>query len=445
MISRVLIAVQKALIDFFQSRSPDRRAVVNASTNVRQLCGLDGDTKGWRGLAIAINRLPSVIEAGLAINPPDMDGISTIAQLTARLAKTSFVSKKSGTLESIKAPRRLSGVKAGAKSRDDAVYSVWYGTNRKPLDARNPDKGYSKQRDSRTHYGTCKVFIPRSHKIGSVGSPWWERLAKWDDDRLKLLATSRVEDDAFWRSVVEKLSNTGVDKRDVLIFIHGYNVSFSDAALRAAQIGFDLSVQGVMAFFSWPSQGTLRGYSTDEATIEASESAITDFILKFTEAGGSRKVHIIAHSMGNRGVLRAIDRIVTRVQKRKSALFGQIILAAADVDADIFRSLCPGYVKLSQRTTLYVSSRDRAVEASRWIHSFPRAGLLPPIMIAPGIDTINVTNSDLSRLGHGYVASSRDVLQDMHRLIADGSPPGSRFALRPTKTPSGESYWTIGK
>src|ERR1700682_765312 len=444
MISQALSAVQKELIRFFKSRCPDESVAIDVFTDVRRVCGFETDSAGWRGLAGVISQLPTVSAAGLAIGPSDMDGVSTISQLMVKFHKTSFVTKKSGMIEGARTQRNSDsdGRKVENRGeREDAEYVVWYGTNRKPVDELNLQKGYSKHRDSKTHYGTCKVFVPRSHKIGSVGSPWWERITTWTDDRLKLLATSKIDGDMFWRTIGELLSTVDVDKRDVLIFIHGYNVSFSNAALRAAQIGFDLSIKGVMAFFSWPSQGTLRGYPIDEATIDASESAITDFIQRFSSESRSRKVHIIAHSMGNRGVLRAVDRIVARVEKRKRALFGQIILAAADVDADTFRGLCPGYVQVSQRTTLYVSSRDRAVEASRWIHSFPRAGLLPPIMIVPGIDTINVTNSDLSMLGHGYVAESRDVLQDMHKLIAEGSPPDARFGLQESKTESGERFW----
>ncbi len=48
---------------------------------------------------------------------------------------------------------------------------------------------------------------------------------------------------------------------------------------------------------------------------------------------------------------------------------------------------------------------------------------MPPTLVLPGIDTINVTNVDLTMLGHGYVAEARDVLTDMHALITRGAPP----------------------
>jgi esterase/lipase superfamily enzyme len=100
--------------------------------------------------------------------------------------------------------------------------------------------------------------------------------------------------------------------------------------------------------------------------------------------------------MGNRGVLKAVNRIAKRAWRRTGTPFNQIILAAADVDADIFRNLCAAYTRVARRTTLYVSKGDWAVEASRWLHKFNRAGLMPPIMIARRIDTVNITNADLT-------------------------------------------------
>ena len=272
-----------------------------------------------------------------------------------------------------------------------------------------------------------------------------EATVTWTDDRLRLLKISETSDTAFWQHLSLHLAGVRVTDRHAVIFVHGYNVSFENAALRAAQLGFDLSVRGTMAFFSWPSQGHLKGYMADEATIEASESIIGDFMVDFATKSGADAVHIIAHSMGNRGVLRAVNRIADRARQRSGVPFGQIILAAADVDADTFRHLSAAYREVSHRTTLYVSTRDRAVEASHWLHDFPRAGLMPPICVVPGIDTINVANVDMTLLGHGYVGEARDVLQDMYQLITYGSPPEKRFGLREGETDTGERFWIIGQ
>jgi esterase/lipase superfamily enzyme len=331
------------------------------------------------------------------------------------------------------------------KDRDNAEYVVWYGTNRAPISLSDRTQGYSTERDSETHYGTCRVFVPKSHKIGSLGSSLFERLLTMTDDRLKLLSVDTLVESTFWWSLAEKLASVADEDRHAVVFLHGFNVSFEQAALRAAQLGFDLSIQGVMAFFSWPSQGelSLSGYLADEASIEASEFVITKFLEDFVSASQAKAVHVIAHSMGNRGLLRAVRRIADRARERTGKHFDQIILAAADVDVDVFRQLCDAYAQVSRRATLYVSQKDRAVSASRWLYRFPRVGYAPPVFIREGMDTINVTNIDLTLLGHGYISEARDVLQDMHNLIVNNSPPERRFGLRPVSTGAGR-YWLVG-
>lgn len=69
---------------------------------------------------------------------------------------------------------------------------------------------------------------------------------------------------------------------------------------------------------------------------------------------------------------------------------------------------------------------------------------MPPAFVVPGIDTVNVTDVDLTLLGHGYVADARTVLNDMYALITQGTAPERRFGLRPTKNELGEQFWLIG-
>ena len=342
-------------------------------------------------------------------------------------------------LEALLVPTGSPGPKVEAPRGNS--YVVWFGTNRQPLN--DAVTGFSSSRDSKTHFGTCEVAIPQSHKIGSIGSPLWKRLVTLTDDRLKLEKIDAMTEEAYWASVQKALQNVSAEERDAVVFIHGYNVSFEEAALRAAQIGYDLGIAGVMAFYSWPSKGTLDGYPADEASIEASEGFIANFLTRMATESEAARVHIIAHSMGNRGLLRAIDRIATTAAKESKVPFNQIILAAADVDRDTFARLSVAYRSVAQRTTMYVCAKDRAVEASHWLHDYPRAGLVPPVLVVPGIDTINVSNLDLTLLGHGYVAEARDVLQDMHRLIREGSPPERRFGLRRETTPEGATYWMV--
>jgi esterase/lipase superfamily enzyme len=326
------------------------------------------------------------------------------------------------------------------------LYPLWYGTNRKPIDPNDISKGYSGERDNLIHYGSCQVSVPKSHKIGSTGSKWWQRLLTSKDDRLKLDRSSLnlLDEAGFLDSIKKALEEREPDERSALVYIHGFNVSFEAAALRAAQIGFDLQVPGIMAFYSWPSKGNWMCYAADEATIDVSEKYITEFLLNLAQSNDVNKIHVIVHSMGNRGLLRSMQQILQKAQSASSISFGQIFLAAPDVDPDLFQDLSEAYSQLAERTTLYVSGKDKALAVSGIIHDHPRVGYFPPIEVFKGIDTVEVSKIDLTWLGHGYFADARAVLQDMHELLLDNTPPESRFGLRTAQVGT-QKYWIIGE
>lgn len=338
----------------------------------------------------------------------------------------------------------LRAVRASVAPDGALLYPVWYGTDRLPIDPADHSRGYTGERGAETSYGRCEVAIPQSHKFGSVGSSWWQRLLTLTDDRLRLDAISARARDAFWDEVRATLAAQDPAERQALVFIHGYNVTFEEAAIRSAQIGCDLKVPGLTAFFSWPSRGETAHYPADGAAIESSEASITDFLTRFATESGAAKVHVIAHSMGNRGLLRALQRIQAGAALSSGVKFGQIILAAADLDVGLFRGLAAIYPTFSERTTLYTSPADRAVGLSRWLHDAPRVGFTPPVTVVNGIDTIEVPGFDLDALGHGYFAQAAGILHDIYDLIRHNTSPDSRQRTSDRlQTPAGDPYWRI--
>jgi esterase/lipase superfamily enzyme len=250
-----------------------------------------------------------------------------------------------------------------------------------------------------------------------------------------------LDQEPFWSLARKTLSEIDLTERVALIFIHGFRVTFEEAAIRAAQIGFDLKVPGITAFFSWPSKGRLGllDYAADEATIEASAGKISNFLATFAQRALVDRVHVIAHSMGNRSLLHTINRIIIKAAQSSKKPFHHLIFAAPDVDAAVFKNLTRDWKKAANFATLYVSSHDRAVASSGLIHKAPRAGFVPPVTIIEGIDTIEVSNVDLTLLGHGYYGAAEGVLYDMRELIVYDTPSWSRTRL----TDSGLGYWRI--
>jgi hypothetical protein len=91
-----------------------------------------------------------------------------------------------------------------------------------------------------------------------------------------------------------------------------------------------------------------------------------------------RQVHVIAHSMGNRGLLRALQRIAANAGTRGKVKFDQVLLAAPDVDRDLFLNLARLYPEHAERTTLYASNVSPAGPSLRkTARSAPRRLLRP--------------------------------------------------------------------
>jgi len=313
-------------------------------------------------------------------------------------------------------------------------YPVWFATNRKP----EANGGFGGERGNSVTRGRAVVHVPKAHRFGETGSGFFKRLIR-GDDRLRVKDIVAQAMDVFYgdvRKEIEAARKAG-DEPEALVFLHGYNVSFEDAAIRAAQIGYDLKVPGPVAFFSWPSRGNLAAYPADEASIEASEQPIADFLVEFAQnckAGDTTpKLHLIAHSMGNRGFLRALQRIAASAGLRGKVHFNQIILAAPDVDRDLFLSLAALYRAHADGVTLYASSRDLAVHLSAKLHDAPRAGYFVPYTVTPGVDTIAVPDFDVDLLGHSYFAQAEALLHDIFDLLRHGEPPAKRQRIEAAK------------
>ncbi|MFI4929511.1 MAG: alpha/beta hydrolase [Burkholderiales bacterium] len=327
-------------------------------------------------------------------------------------------------------------------------YPVWFGTNRKPIDRNNPALGFGSEADDHLNFGKRIVRIPLSHKAGELGSPMWQRLLTGADDRLTLDPATALSEDAFVRDVRTFLGTLDPADRNVLVYIHGFNTSFDEAAKRAAQLGFDLKVPGITAFYSWPSLANITAYVGDLSRMEASEQMLADFLVRATTLVDRGHVHLIAHSMGNRGLLAAMHRATTQAALRTGVRFGQIFLAAPDVDTRSFAQLASVYPMAAEHTTLYVADQDKALLALEWATAEARAGGAPPVLVLPGIDTVRVRGWSLFRLGHSYVAEDASVLRDIRTVLHWQESPERRRVRNgqpiPDDTPGALGAWVLG-
>jgi esterase/lipase superfamily enzyme/DNA-directed RNA polymerase specialized sigma24 family protein len=243
------------------------------------------------------------------------------------------------------------------KGKNGRMVEVWYGTNRVPRDRSQHSFGYlgDPEPEGAIHHGYCRVFVPEGHSWGELHTPLWEKLLTlWrPSGDLKLLSIDRMTEDGFVRRLRRTLdAGAAPHERDLLIYVHGYNVTFEAAAIRAAQLEVDLNAAGATAFFSWPSKGTLGGYLADEEAIRISEKPFLAFVELLYEKVQPRRIHVLVHSMGNR----ALARLAELFSHLPMPMLGEVVLAAPDVNVIEFKQQARGYKAISSRTTLYASS-----------------------------------------------------------------------------------------
>lgn len=372
----------------------------------------------------------------------------------AELASSSaqFFSRVQDYLE-WRSARRAEGDKLGSKgqavkeagaeklkAKPKNLYDVFFGTNRTPILERGALAGFSENISSKLSFGICEVLVPDNHQVGSLGSPLWKRIWRRGDDPLRLENLVYLNDTLFWEHIRQSTARMKVKEKPTL-FVHGYNTSFIDAALRAAQIGFDLGIGQGVGLFSWPSSASTKSYLADEAAAEASKYALADFIEQFVAESEQRSINLIAHSMGCRCVLNAIE-VLANGRKSVISRLDQVILAAADVDSNLMPNLGKHAISYSSRTTSYVCGEDFALKVSGWLHGYSRIGFRPPTFVLGGMDTIVVNDKNLGDFSHGYIGTSRDVLNDVFALLKSNSPPSERFSVAAVQD-GGVQYWRL--
>ena len=149
-----------------------------------------------------------------------------------------------------------------------------------------------------------------------------------------------------------------------LVFVHGYNVAFEDALKRGAQLVRDLNYDSAAFVFSWPSLGLMSAYHLDRRVAHDSAAAFADFLEEVEQASGAAKIHIIAHSMGNRVALGGLPAAMSRKSSRLREIIGELVLAAPAVPVREFTEWLGELQGHGlQRVTLYASADDRALKA----------------------------------------------------------------------------------
>lgn len=268
------------------------------------------------------------------------------------------------------------------------------------------------------------MSIPPVRKAGEVA--WPKRLPPNPATDFATLKADELTTDAAktWLNATVKRS----PDRSVLVFIHGFNNRFEDAVYRFAQIVHDSDVKSAPVLVTWPSRGSLLAYGYDRESTNYTRNALEALFQYLAADHEVREVSILAHSMGNWLALEGLRQMAIR-NGGLPAKFKNVMLAAPDVDVDVFRSQIEDMGKRQARFTLFVSRDDRALAFSRRVWGdIPRLGSIDPEghpykqeLEANGITVIDLTKVKAGDgLHHSKFAESPEVVQLIGARISEG-------------------------
>lgn len=275
------------------------------------------------------------------------------------------------------------------------------------------------------------VAIPPQREVGQIRYP---------APRRPNVATDFVTTDQriygadadFRRDLNSALAENG---REAIIFVHGFNNTFTEGLYRIAQLRHDLAVPGVALHYSWPSAAEPLGYVYDRDSAIFARSGLADLIRE-TIAAGATRVTLVAHSMGSFLSMEALRDIAMEDGQVMPELRG-VVLISPDIDVEVFRMQARDIGVLPKPFLIFGSDRDRVLRLSALITG--QSGRLGSLDDVGRISDLEVTYLDVGAFSQGsghFVPGTSPALIRLLGRIGDvdqafGNDAAGRAGLLP--------------
>jgi esterase/lipase superfamily enzyme len=220
------------------------------------------------------------------------------------------------------------------------------------------------------------------------------------------------------------------------IYVHGFNNNFPESLYRLAQMKEASGSKAVPILFSWPSEGNVGGYGADRDSVTYSRDYLADLLVDVTKDRKRGDVILLGHSMGAWLTVEAVRQL--RLSGHDEALPPlQLVLAAPDIDEQVFRQQMKVIGKLPIAPVVLVTKDDRALDISRLLVTDKRRlGSLSvdsPVVrqeaIKEGVQIIDISElTSIDPLNHDrYQGLAPLYRQLMSKRIGEGklNQPGS--------------------
>jgi len=287
---------------------------------------------------------------------------------------------------------------------DAAPYDVFVATTRAP----EPGLArFSTRRGTETSFARLTVSVPPAHETGQIE---WPRGRKPDPARhFVTTAEERFSSaPAMVSALNARLDSLPPDERELVIFVHGFNVNYAEGLYRLVQMNHDLSIPGVALAFSWSSIAHPLGYVHDRDSVMIDRDALAE-LLRRAAATRARRVVVVAHSMGSFLTMEALRELGMRGDTATLGRLGGVILLSPDINIEVFRAQASRVQPFPDPFIVFSSRRDRALYLSaRLAGERARLGSIDDVgsLQDLGVTVVDTTNyADRLSNNHSMVTS----------------------------------------
>jgi esterase/lipase superfamily enzyme len=255
----------------------------------------------------------------------------------------------------------LSPVAVGATGETDHVLLAATTRERDP----RPGTFFNGERSSSLSYAEFTVSVPPSHVPGQVE---WASTPPGDPSTNFVVRNADYldGDKAFVQALNVQLMKRPKGSRSVFVFVHGYNTLFAEGLYRATQVDQDSKSTSVPVFFSWASRGKLGDYVYDTNSATAARDGL-EHVLRLALESDADRVNILAHSMGNWVTVETLRQMKIAGDVPNKQKIGLIVLAAPDIDLDVFKSDMSRFPGNHKPFFIVLSRDDKALGISSFI------------------------------------------------------------------------------
>jgi len=232
------------------------------------------------------------------------------------------------------------------------VVTVYVATTRERASPRS--NVFTNARARELNYAEFKISIPPRHQAGQI---------EWPQMPDPATSFTTVQQNVLDRQTFEQriaVRDGRPGRLKVGVFVHGFNNNFQEALFRLAQMTADAEVDGAAVLFAWPSQAKVTDYVADRDAVTYSRDQLVDLLTMLAANRSIAEISVIGHSMGAWLTVEALRQLRLA---RNNAVINRlnVILAAPDIDVDVFRAQMDVVGPLSTPMTVLVARDDIAL------------------------------------------------------------------------------------